>query len=102
MDQAKTVEMVLWKAKENVSTEEAKAAILKLNDVVKNFPGFISRTTSLAEDGQFLDIVFWKDLASALAASEQVMKNEDLIPIFNTIDDKEMIFKHFEIFNKFE
>ena len=99
MGQAKTVEMVLWKAKEGISTEEAKIAIVKLNKVVASFPGFISRTTSIAEDGQFLDIVLWKDLESALKASDQVMKNEDLIPIFNTIEEKEMIFKHFEIFN---
>jgi len=99
MEQAKTVEMVLWKAKSGISTEDAKSAIVKLNQVVETFPGFISRTTSIAEDGQFLDIVLWRDLESALTASDQVMKNEDLIPIFSTIEEKEMIFKHFEIFN---
>ena len=102
MEQAHIVEMVLWKSKEGIGTEEAKNAIVQLNDFVKHQPGFVARKTALAEDGKFLDIVLWTDLKSAKTASEKAMKNESLIPIFSTIDEKEMIFQHFEIFNSID
>lgn len=102
MEKAKIVEMVLWKSKEGISIEEAKNSITTLNDFVKQQPGFISRKTALAEDGMFLDIVLWTDLASAKMASEKAMQNEETAKVFSTIDEKEMTFQHFEIFNTIE
>lgn len=102
MEKAQIVEMVLWKSKEGVSTADAKNAIIQLNEFVQQQPGFVSRKTALAEDGKFLDIVLWTDLNAAKTASEKAMKNEKLIPIFSTIDEKEMIFQHFNIFNNLE
>lgn len=99
MKQAQVLEMVLWKSKEGISTEEAKESITRLNGFVKDQPGFISRKTSLADDGKFLDIVLWTDLTSAKAASEKAMKNKDLVEIFSTIDERGMSFQHFEVFN---
>ena len=88
--------------KEGISPQETKASITRLNDFVKLQPGFIARKTAVAEDGQFLDVVLWTDLASAKTASEKAMKNEDATKVFSIIDEKEMLFKHFEIFNSLE
>ena len=99
MEQAKIIEMVMWKSVDGISPEEAKNSITKLNDFVKEQPGFVSRKTAMAIDGKFLDIVFWTDLRSAQTASEKAMKTEALLPIFSTIDQKEMLFQHFEVFN---
>lgn len=102
MEQAKIIEMVMWKSVEGISLEEAKKSITKLNNFVSEQPGFVARKTAIAEDGKFLDIVYWTDLKSAKDASEKAMKTEELIPIFSTIDQKEMVFHHFEIFNGIE
>jgi hypothetical protein len=102
MEQVKVIEMVQWKSKAGISTEKAKQSITKLNEFVGKQPGFIARKTALAEDGKFLDIIYWTDISSAKAASELAMKTEDLIPIFSTIDEREMTFQHFEIFNSLE
>ncbi|CAM1345651.1 hypothetical protein [Tenacibaculum amylolyticum] len=102
IEQAHIVEMVLWKSKPGITTETAKKAITKLNHFVTKQPGFVARKTAIAADGKFLDLVYWTDLASAKTASEKAMKNEALIPIFSTIDEKEMLFQHFEIFNRIE
>ena len=102
MEQAKIIEMVMWKSVEGISPEEAKKSITKLNNFVSEQPGFIARKTAIAEDGKFLDIVYWTDLKSAKDASEKAMKTEELMPIFSTIDQKEMMFQHFEIFNEIE
>lgn len=102
MEQAKIIEIVMWKSVDGISPEEAKKSITKLNDFVGQQPGFVARKTALAEDGKFLDVVYWEDLKSAQTAAEKAMKTESLIPIFSTIDQKEMLFKHFEVFNAFE
>lgn len=102
MQQVKIIEMVLWKSVEGISSEEAKKSITKLNDFVSEQPGFIARKTAMAENGKFLDIVYWTDLKAAKDASEKAMKTEDLIPVFSTIDQKEMVFQHFEVFNVIE
>ena len=102
MEQAKIIEMVMWKSVEGISPEEAKKSITKLNDFVSEQPGFIARKTAMAEDGKFLDIVYWTNLKSAKDASEKAMKTEELMAIFSTIDQAEMVFQHFEIFNGIE
>lgn len=102
MKRAKIIELVLWKSKEGISTEEAKQSITKLNDFVQKQPGFIARKTALADNGKLLDIVYWTDLASAKKASERAIQNEDVVKSFSMIDEKEMIFQHFEIFNEIE
>lgn len=99
MKEAKVIEMVLWKSKAGVSAETAKEAISALNEFVSKQPGFVSRKTGLAENGQFVDFVLWTDLASAQAASEKAMQDPSVAPAFETIDEKEMQFNHFEIFN---
>ena len=100
MEKVKTIEMVMWKSVDGISTEEAKKAITKLNDFLIEQPGFLDRKTALAEDGTFLDIVYWSDLQSAKAASEKALMTEELVPIFSTINQNEMTFNHFEIFNE--
>jgi len=100
MEEAKIIEMVLWNAAEGYELEEAQKLITQLNDFVSEQPGFLTRTTAVAEDGRFLDIVYWTDLEAATTASEKAMKNEQLLPIFQSIDEQTMQFQHFKIFNR--
>lgn len=99
MKEAKIIEMVYWSPKEEVSVEEMKSQITKLNEFVSKQKGFVSRKTAMADDHTFLDIVYWKSLADAKAASDQAMKEADLMKVFDLIDEETMLFKHFETFN---
>ncbi len=96
------VELVLWKPKEGVSLEEAKTAILDLNDFVENQPGFISRKTGASEDDQLIDVVLWTDLAAAHTAAEKIEHSERCLKAFSTVDETTMHFKHYQLFNEFE
>ena len=102
MEQAKIVEMVLRKFREGISAEEAKPLTTKPNNFLSKQPGFAARKTALAGDGKLLDLVYWTNLTSAKTAAEKAMKNEDLIPFFSTIEEREMIIQHFEVFNSIE
>lgn len=97
-NEAKIVEMVLFNLNEGVSIEEGKKAMQALNEFVSQQSGFVGRKTSLAEDGQFLDLVFWTDRKAARTASEKVIQEEQLIPHFSVIKQESMMFKHFESF----
>lgn len=99
---ATIVELVLFKKNNGISQAEAENQISELNDFIGKQSGFISRKTSVSDDGEFLDIVFWTDLESAIIASEKAMKNPKTLKTFEIIDEKSMTFKHFSIFNEIE
>ena len=99
MNKATTIEMVLFKIKEGITTKFAQKELIKVNEFLAEQEGFISRETALSDDEQFLDIVYWTDINSAKAAANKVMQNPDAMKVFSIIDQKSQIFKHFEIFN---
>ena len=99
MNKVTTIEMVLFKIKEGITTEFAQKELIKVNKFLAEQEGFISRETALSDDEQFLDIVYWTDINSAKAAANKVMQNPDAMKVFSIIDQKSQIFKHFEIFN---
>lgn len=99
MEQTAVIEMVLFKVNENLNPEDAQKKLKTLNDFVAKQEGFISRKTAIAEDGQYLDIVYWTDMASATTASDKAMQDPNISEIFSHIHQEEMIFKHFQVFN---
>ena len=101
-EKATTVEMVLFKINEGIDKETAKKAITELNEFVSKQKGFISRKTSISDDNQFLDIIYWTDLQSAKTASEKAMENPKTLEAFKVMNENDMIFKYFSIFNECE
>ena len=91
--------MVHFKTNKGVSVAMAKHAMQQMNEFVREQPGFVSRRTSVSEDGSFLDIVLWEDLESAKTAAEKANAMEGAGKIFKVIDQKSMTMAHFEIFN---
>ena len=100
MNKATVIEMVLFKVKEGIEIEFAQKELIKVNDFLTKQEGFISRKISISDERQFLDIVFWTDMNSAVTAANKVMQNADLLKIFSIIDEKTQLFKHFTIFNE--
>jgi hypothetical protein len=89
------IEVVVFRAKAGIMPEQLQAAALAVTPALSAMPGFVSREFGESEDGQFIDIVYWKDLASAKQAAEKVMS----IPVggefFGLIDQSQMQFMHF-------
>ena len=74
------VENVRFRLADGVSAE----AFLEANKAVAAWlsarAGFVARTLSEGPDGQWPDHVEWTDMASARAASEAMMSEENLAP----------------------
>jgi hypothetical protein len=70
--QAPVLEMVLYRLQDGVSQE----TILTLSDEIQKWlvqqPGYLDRDLLMAEDGQWLDLVYWSSMVEAMAASEKI------------------------------
>lgn len=70
---SQAIEVDVFRAKAGITPEQIQSPALVVTPVLAVLPGFISREFGASEDGQFLDVVHWSDLASAKQAAEKVM-----------------------------
>lgn len=90
-------EVVSSKFKDGISLEDQKQLMIKLNDIVKAFDGFKSRDYYYSvENGRWIDFVVWESSEKAKKASEKAMQNPEAGKVFSQIDEKSMIFSHYD------
>lgn len=90
-------EIVSLKFNEGVSLEQQKKLMADLNNVVKKFEGFKSRDYYYSsENGRWIDFVVWSNAKLAKKASEQAMQDPIAGSVFSKLDEKSMIFSHYE------
>lgn len=92
---SEAIEVVIFRTKSGVSDSQLQTAALAVTPILKEMPGLISREFGTSEDGQYLDVVHWKDLPSAKAAAEKVMGIPKCGEFFGLIDQDQMQFMHF-------
>jgi len=90
-------EVVSVKFKDGVSFEVQESLMLTLNEVVHTFEGFKSRDYYYSKDnGRWIDFVVWESVEKAKKASEKAMSNPKAKKVFAQMDNKTMIFSHYE------
>lgn len=90
-------EVVSVKFKDGVNIEEQKKLMMDLNNVVKKFEGFKSRDYYYSsENGRWIDFVVWSEIKLAKRASEQIMTDTVAGSVISKMDEKSMIFSHYE------
>ena len=90
-------EIVSFRFRDEVSLEDQKLMMSILNEKLVSYEGFISRDYYYSVDnGRWIDFVVWSDVKLAKKASEAVMSDPKAGAIFSKIDDKTMIFSHYE------
>jgi hypothetical protein len=65
-----TVEIVSFKAKADVSDEAVLKVVHATQNALQHYPGYIRRETLKNGDGQWIDIVHWRNLEDAQKAAE--------------------------------
>ena len=93
---SEAIELVVFSAKPGVKDTELKAVALSITPILEKMPGYLSREFGASGDGQYVDIVRWKDLSSAQAAAKQVMNIPECGKFFALIDESKMQFSHFQ------
>ena len=96
-----TIEVVTFSVKAGISNEEASEKLSLLNEIVKSYDGFIKRSFSVNEEGQWIDIVHWTSKELALKAAADVAKNQKAGAVFEIIDESSISMNHYKIINSF-
>ncbi|MBO9464317.1 hypothetical protein J7443_03670 [Tropicibacter sp. R15_0] len=93
------LEIVRYRVKEGVTPEQATAAWEKSQSFALAQPGFVSRKLAHTEDGVFVDIVEWVDMAAAKAVLEEfkVDKYPQLGDLVAILDDETIEIQHFTV-----
>jgi hypothetical protein len=89
-----SVEIVLFRLNAGVTVEQFLAAAKPTFDMLPTFDGYIDRELSVTEEGWWVDVVHWRDMESALAASEQFMANPVAQAFGSLIDVNTMVMHH--------
>lgn len=93
----KTMEVVLFKGLDGVSSEQMWREAQAVSPRLERFAGFISHSFGVGEDGRFVDVVHWQDRASALSAAEQVLSCPQCQGFFALIDPSSVQMMHFDL-----
>ena len=99
--EAKTIEVVTFELKDGISKEEASSRLKALNELIKDFDGFIKRSISCNEEGKWVDIVYWTSKELAMKAASEVSKNGRASKLFEIIDEKSIQMNHYQIMDSF-
>ncbi|NHF60708.1 hypothetical protein FK220_015235 [Flavobacteriaceae bacterium TP-CH-4] len=93
------IEVVRFKGNPAFSTVQVQEAMAKTNAYIKEFDGFIKRTISVNEEGEFLDIVYWESMQQAKNAAIELQQNPKIMEHFKVIDFSTVTMKHFNSFS---
>lgn len=95
-----TYEIVFFKFQEHISIEEQTELMSTLTNLASSYEGFKYREYYYSRENKFwVDLVVWETLEQAKKASEEIMKNPLAGTIFGKIDQKSMVFSHYEKIN---
>ena len=81
------VELAIFRVKEGVTREQLLGTVDAVSTWARRQPGFLSRDlTCSADDGTWIDVIWWESLDAAHAAAEAAMTSESCAPMFGLID----------------
>jgi len=91
-----SIELVTFKLAQGVMPEQ----LIATNDAMQAFlsqqPGFIYRSLSKDEDGQWFDIVYWSDEASAKTGGEAFMRSAACASLMPLIEGPSVKMRHMD------
>ncbi|MEM6594328.1 MAG: hypothetical protein AAF672_06015 [Pseudomonadota bacterium] len=93
----KIAEIVRFKLKPGVSDADYIALNQPSHIYSSSIPGFISRTLSKGEDGEWTDYVLWDNMGSAKAAADGFMAQDWAPAMVGAIDETTMQMTHQQI-----
>lgn len=96
MHSSNVIEVVQFKPKEGIDKDTFTTAAGSIEAFINHQAGFIQRELAVNEDGMWIDIVHWTDLASAQQAAQAALESPACAPFFGMIDEHNMTMHHFQ------
>lgn len=94
MNAATTLELVTFKPVSGTRDEDLRRAAHAVTPILRQYDGFISRSLAQADDGTWIDAVYWTDRDSAERAASDIMQVPTAHAFFALIDQSTMVFRH--------
>ena len=91
---SKVLELVLFELKPEVEEDVFLNHSLAVSSWAETQPGFLSRDLTKAEDGRWVDVVWWRSMADAKQAAEAAMSSDACSPMFSAIAEKSVQMIH--------
>ena len=90
-------EIVLFKFNSNVTLEKQNELMKRIDIIIENLPGLISRDMFYSQEGGlWIDHVKWKSLDEAKKGAELALQDPRMKEVMQNIDESSMIFSHYE------
>lgn len=97
MENAKAIELVIFKFKTGVDDQKALEVFAALNEILNTYQGFVNRQFAKAIDDTWMDMVYWESMEHAKTAAENIMKDPKALVLFGYMDETKMSFYHFSL-----
>ena len=94
---SKVFEVVSYELNSDATVEQAVEANKKSLAFAAEQPGFIKRSVTANDNGQWMDIVEWDKVASVEAASAKFMDDERNHALLAVIDQKTLKMQHLDV-----
>ncbi|HUQ36508.1 MAG TPA: antibiotic biosynthesis monooxygenase [Aestuariivirga sp.] len=92
------LEIVTFKIKDGAKVPDFLRASAEMEEgFAKKQEGFLSRTFARGEGNDWVDVIRWRTMADAEAASKAAMQSPACAPMFGMIDEPSVKMMHFEI-----
>lgn len=95
--ECRVLEIVEFKAAPGVSSNSVDDAAAAMGPWLQAQPGFVWRRLVRFEDGELVDCIEWRDLASAKAAAAAIMTVPGAAAFMATIDPATVRMRHAEV-----
>lgn len=92
--QPSVIEHVTYKLKSGVSEQQLAATHEGVHSFLNRQPGFIYRSLSQDDSGQWFDIVYWQDMATAKAAGDAFMADPAGQALGELADMETVVMRH--------
>ena len=80
------VELVRFRAKDGVASEQVISAAEQVNLFLKSQPGFLSRHLGVTDDGTWYDILYWESRDHVMSAMAKAESSPHCPMFFGLID----------------
>lgn len=89
-----TIELITFKSKKGVTRDEIAIAGSALSEFLNQQPGLLYRSLSEDDDGLWHDILYWKTMDNAKAASDNFMKHPAGMAMMELVDSNSTQMRH--------
>jgi len=94
IDKTVVTEIVIYNTQAGIQRKDHIKHAEAISPILEQLDGFISRQFSQTADGKWVDIVYWKNLASAEKAAEKVQHIPECTLFFSDMDPNSIEFMH--------